>query len=174
LLAIANGLALNNPHIVDAAAAAGADVPVCLMASARLMHGRGEIVSAPLELPTLPVVLVFPGIPLATAPVFAAFDPAAITRHTPYQEREIPRTLDAVLEFLRNEPNDLEPAAKKLVPSIGIAMGKLRQTDAVLVRMSGSGSAVFGIYRTKEAAQAAAQTIKTQQPDWWVEDAKLK
>src|SRR6202043_2374536 len=56
------------------AAAAGADVPVCLDPRARLMRGIGDILSAPLELPRLFALLVNPGVAVATKDVFAALN----------------------------------------------------------------------------------------------------
>jgi 4-diphosphocytidyl-2-C-methyl-D-erythritol kinase len=37
--------------------------------------------------------------------------------------------------------------------------------------MSGSGATCFGIYETRTAAEAAAQTIAANHPDWWVRAA---
>src|SRR6187455_2273856 len=53
LLAQANGLAPDDPRLLDAAAATGADVPVCLDPRPRLMRGAGEVLSAALPLPPL-------------------------------------------------------------------------------------------------------------------------
>ena len=56
-----------------AAPSVGADVPVCLASRACIMRGVGEELSAPLDLPPLPALLVNPGVTLATRDVFAAF-----------------------------------------------------------------------------------------------------
>lgn len=175
LLAIANGLNLDNTHITGAAAATGSDVPVCLQTAARLMHGRGETVSEPLNLPSLPAVLVFPGTGLQTAKVFRAFELKATPRRERiYESSEIPRNFDALIEFLCNEPNDLEVTARTLLPVIDEAMQALAHTGAVLVRMSGSGSAVFGLFQTRRQAEEAARQVELAKPDWWVTAAALK
>ena len=49
LLARANRLALDDPRLLAAARATGADVPVCLDPRPRMMRGIGEILSAPLD-----------------------------------------------------------------------------------------------------------------------------
>src|SRR4051812_38001860 len=74
LLAETNGLASGDPRLLDAASATGADVPVCLDPRPRFMRGAGEVLSAPLQLPSLAAVLVNPGVALSTKDVFAAFD----------------------------------------------------------------------------------------------------
>lgn len=174
LLALANGMKASDPQIVEAAAATGSDVPVCIDAQARLMHGRGEVVSEPLDLPVLPAVLVFPGTALETAKVFGALDLSTTERRTaPYGHADIPRAFDGLMDFLAREPNDLEPAARNLVPAIGHALEILKQTNPLLTRMSGSGSAVFGIYATPEQAAAAARSAGSQQPDWWITATSL-
>lgn len=175
LLAEANDVPVRDPRVADAAALTGSDVPVCLEPSARLMHGRGEIVSGGIDLPPLHAVLVFPGTGLETARVFGALDLNRITlRERPYESEEIPRSLDALVEFLAGEPNDLEAVARKLVPQIGEAIELLQQTNVVLARMSGSGSAVFGIYESTGTAEAAARSLKQLKPDWWVVTTALR
>ncbi len=175
LLAQANDLALDDARIFDAARSTGADVSVCLNPRARLMHGVGEVLSEPLILPALPAVIVFPASPLATAPVFGALDLNKIQRReAPYKPDQIPGSFDALIEFLRDEPNDLERTARKLMPVIAEASALLASTaGAQLVRMSGSGSAVFTIYKTREETEAAAGKIKSQKPDWWVQAVTL-
>ncbi len=73
LLARANDLPADDPRLYEAARATGADVPVCLDPRPRLMWGIGEKLSAPLNLPKLPAVLVNPGVALATKDVFAGW-----------------------------------------------------------------------------------------------------
>ena len=66
---------------MQAARATGADVPVCLDPRAALMRGIGDILSAPLDLPRLPAVLVNPGVAVPTKDVFAALKlPPAATQ----------------------------------------------------------------------------------------------
>ena len=81
LLARANGLALDDPRIHQAARATGADVPVCLDPRPRLMRGIGEKLSAPLVLPPLHAVLVNPGVALATKDVFAGWTASRTPSH---------------------------------------------------------------------------------------------
>ena len=50
----------------------GADVPVCLDSRAAYMAGIGEVLSTPPPLPPCGVLLVNPGVPVPTGPIFAA------------------------------------------------------------------------------------------------------
>ena len=73
LIAQANKLAPDSPHLQAAARTTGADVPVCLDPRPRVMRGIGEQLSEPLPLPQLPAVLVNPSVALATKQVFAGW-----------------------------------------------------------------------------------------------------
>src|ERR1700748_1617207 len=72
LLARANDLAPDDPRLMQAARATGADVPVCLDPRPRFMRGIGDVLSDPLDLPRLFAVLLNPGVSVATKDVFAA------------------------------------------------------------------------------------------------------
>jgi 4-diphosphocytidyl-2-C-methyl-D-erythritol kinase len=170
LLARANVLAPDDARLLDAARVTGADVPVCLVAKARLMHGIGDVLSPPMELPELPAVIVYPGVPVATASVFRALELApGNRREKPYGEGDIPKQRSALYEFLAKEANDLERAARALAPVIAAAQERLNDTSGVrLIRMSGSGSSLFGLYDSAEEAEEAALEIRAGRPDWWV------
>jgi 4-diphosphocytidyl-2-C-methyl-D-erythritol kinase len=176
LIARANALALDDPRLADAARASGADVPVCLDPRARVMRGIGEVLSAPLDLPPLPAVLVNPGVPLATKDVFAAFarlgppkgaaafDGAAVSG----------TSVETALAALARGSNDLETAAVALCPAVADALATLRATPGCrLARMSGSGATCFGLYANGSAAATAAQAIAGGHPTWWVRATML-
>src|SRR3984893_14177674 len=71
LLAQANGLAIDDSRLIEAAQRTGADVPVCLASRACVMTGVAET-RLPLALPKLSCVLVNPRVPVATRDVFQA------------------------------------------------------------------------------------------------------
>lgn len=71
LLARLNGLAPDDPRLVEVAQLTGADVPVCVTSRPCVMTGVGESLQ-PLALPKMPCVMVNPGVPVATRDVFAA------------------------------------------------------------------------------------------------------
>ena len=71
LLAQANGLAIDDPRLIEVARLTGADVPVCLASHACVMTGVGETL-LPLSLPKMPCVMVNPRVPVATKDVFQA------------------------------------------------------------------------------------------------------
>jgi 4-diphosphocytidyl-2-C-methyl-D-erythritol kinase len=174
LLAELNGLATDDPRIVDAAMTVGADVPACMDPRARLIHGIGDQLSPPIDLPALDAVIVFPGTGVATSDVFRAHMSTG-AEHGRYLPSQIPTHRAALLEFLAHESNDLENAATQLVPAIRDARRVIERTEgAEITRMTGSGSAVFAIYGNAEASSQAAARIRDERPEWWVATTKLR
>ena len=55
--------------------------------------------------------------------------------------------------------NDLETAATRLFPEIHALKVRLEELGAVSALMTGSGSAVFGIWNEKRGARTAAQRL---------------
>ncbi len=143
----------------------GADVPACLAGRPVRMRGIGEQL-VPLPLPgSLPLLLVNPGAPVATAQVFAALraEPAPAT---PPPAAAYDGDLAA---WLAARPNHLEPAAIRLLPAIGAVLAALRALPGCrLARMSGSGATCFGWFDAPAAAAAAAAELGAARPDWWL------
>jgi 4-diphosphocytidyl-2-C-methyl-D-erythritol kinase len=166
LLARANELALDDPRLMPAALAVGADVPVCLDPRARIMRGVGDLLSAPIAVPSLPALLVNPGVPLSTRDVFAAF---AGSEGSKTSMGTVPREREAAIDFLARHSNDLTQAAIACAPVITEVLMTLRALPGMrLARMSGSGPTCFALFRSPGEAAAAAQSLAAKRRDWWV------
>jgi 4-diphosphocytidyl-2-C-methyl-D-erythritol kinase len=164
LLASANGIARDDPRLMQAAVATGADVPVCLDPRTRRMGGIGEILSDPLDLPRLPAILVNPGVAVSTRDVFAALRLPPIA--TAAQASRLAGTL---LDEIANGRNDLEAPAIELEPAIAELLAVLgRLPGCRLARMSGSGATCFGLFESTRAATVAGRTLRVGYPGWWV------
>jgi 4-diphosphocytidyl-2-C-methyl-D-erythritol kinase len=174
LLARANRLKRDDPRLFAAARATGADVPVCLDPRPRMMRGIGEILSEPLALPSLPAVLVNPGVAVATREVFERLQLRAAKRPATWDEHAIPGTREPLLEALRAQTNDLEDVAIALAPAIADVLAALRALPGCrLARMSGSGASCFGLFVSTRTATAAAAALRAARADWWVRASLL-
>ena len=175
LIARANGLTLDDPQLYAAARAAGADVPVCLDSRPRIMRGIGDILSEPLALPTLPAVLVNPGVAVATKEVFAGWATAsAPSPRAGFAALGTPPTREALLEFLLAQSNDLERPAIALAPVIADVLAVLRNSvGCKMARMSGSGATCFALFASAAAAQKAAKALRGKFPNWWIRPTML-
>jgi 4-diphosphocytidyl-2-C-methyl-D-erythritol kinase len=175
LIARANALAVDDARLSVAARATGADVPACLDPRPRVMRGIGEVLSAPVDLPPLPAVLVNPGVPLATKDVFAAFAAAPSKSAGGFDLTAVSgASVEKVLAALAGSTNDLDGAAIALCPAVADALAALAATPGCrLARMSGSGATCFGLYPSEGAAAAAAQAVAGHNRDWWVRASVL-
>ena len=176
LVAALNGVDPADPQVRAAARATGADVPVCLFPCARLMQGAGEVVGPPLRLPPLFAVLVNPGVPVPTPPVFARLGltpgqgfGTALPPLQPAPGR------DELLEWLAATRNDLQPPAIAVAPVVADVIAALLATPGCrLARMSGSGATCFAIYDDCAAAAEAARLVRAGAPHWWVRSTLLR
>ncbi len=152
-------------RLQEVALGVGADVPVCLESRPRIMRGVGEELSAPLDLPKLPTVLVNPGVPLSTREVFARLA-GKFGKASP---AEVPRDFAALIEWLAANGNDLSEPAIACVPVIAEVLDALRGLPgARLARMSGSGPTCFSLFASAEDAAAAARLLQARHQDWWI------
>jgi 4-diphosphocytidyl-2-C-methyl-D-erythritol kinase len=175
LIARANGLTRDDPQLYAAARATGADVPVCLDSRPRVMRGIGDILSEPLTLPTLPAVLVNPGVALATKEVFAGWATASSpSPKAGFAALGAPPTRAALLEFLLAQANDLERPAIALAPVIADVLAVLRNcVGCKVARMSGSGATCFALFASAAAAHRAARALRSKFPNWWIRPTTL-
>ncbi len=142
----------------------GADVPACLAGVATLMSGTGEILRLAPHLPNVGIVLLNPGVAVATPSVFRGrsgpFSSAAVFPRDGWQD------VAAFAADLRVARNDLEPSARALAPAINDALRALEAIpDCLLTRMSGSGATCFGLFASPEAARRAAAQVARS--GWW-------
>lgn len=170
LLACTNGIALDDPRVMLTARAVGADVPVCVELRPRIMRGVGEVLSRPVDLPSLPAVLVNPRVPLATRDVFSKFARAQSGEDLV----DVPREFAPLIEFLKLHENDLTAAACACAPVVGEVLEALHALPgARLARMSGSGPTCFALFATQNEAAKAAQRLTDERKDWWVRPATI-
>jgi 4-diphosphocytidyl-2-C-methyl-D-erythritol kinase len=142
----------------ERAARLGADVPACVESVACIGRGIGtELERVENDLSGAPVLLVNPRMPLATGPVFAAWD--GIDRG-PLPEGPA----SAIAEQGRN---DLEQPAISLCPAIAEVLAELRGTGADHIRMSGSGATCFALFRRHDVIHKAMETLQSRRPEWW-------
>lgn len=141
-----------------AARSLGADVPFFLVGGAAFGRGRGDELT-PLRDPTAGeagLFLALPPWPLSTAEVYGAV-------RLPSGVRAPSEAVTAALagrQVARHEewigPNDLEDAAFAVRPEQGALYTSLVRSGARVVRMSGSGSALFALFDDPAIARAAS------------------
>lgn len=144
----------------------GSDVPFCVRGVTAMVRGRGERL---LKLPKLPLcwfVICKPDFSLSTAEMYAkldenkpacAIDTLGITKALEYQD---------MLEISDRLGNQFE-AVLDTNSEIFVIKEKLMELGARNACMSGSGSAVYGLFTEESAAKAAAEALGTTYPQTW-------
>jgi 4-diphosphocytidyl-2-C-methyl-D-erythritol kinase len=142
----------------ERAARLGADVPACVLSQTCVGRGTGtELEPLDSDLAGIQVLLVNPRVPLATGPVFKAWD--GIDRGA------LPQ--GSVREIALEGRNDMEAPAIALCPEIVGVLAALRDTAPWLARMSGSGATCFALYETADQRDEASRAIAQSHPGWW-------
>lgn len=137
------GLGLSTEDLLPYARRLGADCAFFLLNRPVLASERGDAFT-PLDLPQLAgcsVVVVWPNLPISTAEAFRGVVPAM-------PPRPLADVLAQPLETWRDTlVNDFEPALAPRFPVLGEVKTALYAAGATYAALSGSGSAVFGIFR---------------------------
>ena len=141
------GEPLTNQALLTLSATLGADVPFCLHGGTCLCTGIGEVLT-PIE---------------DAKPLYLVIAKGADGLSTP----DMYRRMDAVKETWSSADrtgyfNDFEPVAESVLPDIAYLKQRLLALGASVAMMSGSGSAVFGIFETRSQTEFAAQAIASE------------
>ena len=138
----------------------GADVAACVASATCLGVGTGaELSPVPeLTLGGTPVLLVNPRAPVATGPVFAAWD--GTDRGPLFTGADLRAQLFAAR-------NDLQRPAIAQCPAIADILTELGGLGPWLARMSGSGATCFALFDAPAERDAAATELAVRHPGWW-------
>ncbi len=137
----------------------GADVPFCLRGGLTRTTGIGEQMTA---LPcgrTWPLVVVQPGDALSTGEVFVAYHRGGAARRPDTAAAADALAAGDASRLADSLANVLEPVSRAKRPAIGEAIDALKALGAVAALMTGSGSAVFGVFASDDAADEAEEAL---------------
>ena len=157
------GLGLGPPDLDGRAARLGADVPFFLTGGTALVTGRGTEIHPLEDLAGYCLVIVSPGVPVPTSEVYQRLG-APLTSSRGISR--IRRLDSAAREALREGVaacvrlgNDLEIPACVICPAIGEIKSRLVRLGAATAAMTGSGSAVFGVFDSPADGSHATEEL---------------
>ncbi|HET6202315.1 MAG TPA: 4-(cytidine 5'-diphospho)-2-C-methyl-D-erythritol kinase [Planctomycetota bacterium] len=148
-----------------ASATVGSDCPFFVSGGTALCRGRGEIVEPLAFFPRYHFLLVRPRFEVSTGAVY---------RHVALRLRNRDKPVTVPLDDLRSGDleraraaifNRLEEAALELVPDLQEVREALDRCGLKHFRLTGSGSAFFGLFNAVAEAQATAAMIRQHFPD---------
>ncbi len=138
--------------LLEIAAKVGADVPFCLRGGTQRAEGIGEMLT-PVRGMKLHLLVAKPAEGVSTKKLFSLLKlPRRMPDTTAALKALSDGDLDALCPLLYNA---LEEPAVELVPEIGRIKADMLSLGAKAACMSGSGSAVFGVFADQASAQEA-------------------
>lgn len=145
----------------------GSDVPYCICGATTLVQGRGEQLMKLSRLPECWFVLVKPEESYSTAAMYRRIDdeqPACVIDTEGMLQALDDASLPAVIDRIGNIFEYVLPE-NSAVPAI---RSRLTELGADAACMSGSGSAVFGLFADEQPAAAACETMKAEGLRAWL------
>ena len=136
----------------------GADVPFLIRGGLARVRGIGELIE-PRACRNNYWMLVFqPCRGLSTRDIFEAWNPDAV-RHPDTESALKALESGNLMQLSENIGNVLEPVSASRCPEIGEAVRSLLAAGARIASMTGSGSAVFGVFQSGTDAEKAAAVL---------------
>lgn len=140
---------LSAAQLEDYAAQLGSDCPFFIKNIPALATGTGTTL-APfhLDLSSFHIALIFPGVHIGTKEAYAGLTPKK-------PDYLLEATLGGNINHWQNQlVNDFQVAAAKNHENIRKALDTMQQTGAKYYAMTGSGSAVFGLFNQRPDSEA--------------------
>ena len=162
----------NDPLTTDAllalAARVGSDVPFCLLGGTALAEGRGERLTPLQPLADCEIVLCKPDFFSSTPALYRALDGCPPTVHPDLPG--LTAKLHNVAAFGAGMYNVFEPLLTAEHTELADIRRILMDCGAAGAMLTGTGSAMFGLFTDPDAAECAAAALRRVVP--WVERAK--
>lgn len=152
-------LNISDATLHDLATQLGSDVSFFLAGGLCWGSGRGEIITPLPELPNWEILLVTPAVVVSTAWAYQNYKMNLTNRQ---KITKLPSSDFVQLQghqLAEACQNDLEAVVFEKYPELAELKSKLQQAGAVVASMTGSGSAIFGLFRTRQEAQRGQQLV---------------
>ncbi len=135
----------------------GADVPFCLLGGTALAEGIGGCLTPLAGMPRTPVVLIKPEGGISTAWAYGILDQMRPAPHADVDA--VVQCLDTPQRLAGRMENVFEPVVLPKFPAVGSCKRRLLELGANGALMSGTGSAVFGLFSDGGTAEAACRIL---------------
>lgn len=143
----------------------GSDVPYCVTGGMMLAQGQGEILTPLPDMPPCYIVICKPPFSISTGDLFARVDSRASKTH-PDTAGVISALEQGDLKGLaRRMFNVFEDVLPRRDGEIAVIRSKLLEHGAISSVMTGTGSAVFGLYDSEAVAEKAYKQLSKEYRD---------
>lgn len=147
------GCNLPQKSLCEIGVSVGADVPFCIMGGTALCEGIGEVIT-PLATLSCKNVLIAKGrLGVSTKDAYAKIDSAEI-EHTPWDKTDFVGIFESWAKLCSNDFEDVSGD-----PEVELICSEMKNSGAAVAQMSGSGSAVFGLFSDNEKAESCRKKL---------------
>ncbi len=154
------GLGLSDAELREVGLRVGADVPFCISGGTAVGEGIGEALSPLPAPPPHHLVVAKPVGGVSTAEIYRAYDEQPRSGSTFVARSTKALRMGDLAALAKGLGNDLAPVTKGLVPEVRALEEELLLAGAIGVAMTGTGTAVFGIFGSEGKAHAAERMLR--------------
>ena len=159
----------NNKLIINNLSKIGSDVPACFLSKNVKVSGTGEILQ-PIELlnKKLWALLIKPKSNYSTKNIFESFN-NSFAKTTKFE-----LTLNNLINDMNKYNNSLEKTVCKIEKNVKNVLSYLYNFNSLtLPRITGSGSTVFVLFKTKEDLKIYKKKLSFVEEDYWIQYSHL-
>lgn len=151
---------LSVPALCELGAQVGSDVPFCVMGGTALVEGRGELLTRLPPAPEFFLVICKPDFSVSTPELYQKLDETFIEKRPDHKSMQANLQKGELLGIGGSLCNVFEPVVMQEHFDINYIRSMMYTYGAYGAQMTGSGSAVFGIYDSFEYATVACTMLK--------------
>lgn len=142
----------------------GSDVPFCVLGGTVLVEGRGERLTRLPDAPEMQIVICKPEFSISTPALFHALDGEQVVQRPDLAAMQRALKQANIRAIGRQLCNVFSPLVSREHSELDEIRQIMAACGAVGAQMTGTGSAVFGIFPDGKTAQAAAACLKEKFP----------
>ncbi len=165
---------LERKQLEELAEKLGSDLPFCVAGGTALCKGRGEIMTDLTPMPKCRVLICKPPFPISTAELFSVIDGSVLKCRPDVEGMVKALEQGSVAGVARRMYNVFEDVLPQKYSEIWSIKSRLLDSGALGASMTGTGSAVFGLYDDEEAAEKAFAMLKKQYEECFLADTMEK
>ncbi|MCQ2452134.1 MAG: 4-(cytidine 5'-diphospho)-2-C-methyl-D-erythritol kinase [Oscillospiraceae bacterium] len=149
-------------QLLDLGAEIGADIPFCLIGGTALARGKGEKMEALPRPEGCAFVVVKPSFSVSTPELFQKLDRSSVKLHPDTRGMVDALEMGSLRELGRRLYNVFEEVLTRGKDTVDEIKSRLLDAGALGAAMTGTGSAVFGLFQDDGSAETACEALSRQ------------
>ena len=162
------GAPLSILALAELGAQVGSDVPFCTLCGPAMVEGRGERLRKLPDLPEAVFVICKPDFSVSTPELYRKLDETTIAKRPDQRAMEAAIARGDLGQIAENIGNVFEPVVTAEHLELNYIRSILNTYGSLGQQMTGSGSAVFGIFDSFEYAAVACTMLKENYPQVYI------